>query len=76
MTAAGKLWTAIRSGVERSGMSVGLSRQPKRLRSIDRLPLTAHCSLHLVQVDDRQVLIAVTKEGATMLETQGNPCRD
>jgi flagellar biogenesis protein FliO len=47
----------------RSGM--GNRRQ---LESIERLPLTPHHSLHLVRVEDRTVLIAVSPNGCSILD--------
>lgn len=40
----------------------------RRLQSIERLPLTAHHSLHLVRVSGRIVLIAVSPGGCSVLD--------
>jgi flagellar biogenesis protein FliO len=40
----------------------------RRLHSIERLPLTAHHSLHLVRVAGRVVLIAVSPGGCSVLD--------
>ena len=40
----------------------------RRLQSIERLPLTAHHSLHLVRVAGRVVLIAVSPGGCSVLD--------
>jgi len=40
----------------------------RRLQSIERLPLTAHHSLHLVKVSGRIVLIAVSPGGCSVLD--------
>jgi flagellar biogenesis protein FliO len=40
----------------------------RRLQSIERLPLTAHHSLHLVKVSGRVVLIAVSPGGCSVLD--------
>jgi flagellar biogenesis protein FliO len=47
----------------------GLSdAKTKRLQSIERLPLTAQHSLHLVRVAGRLVLIAVSPGGCSVLD--------
>ena len=38
------------------------------LQSIERLPLTPQHSLHLVRVEDRTVLVAVSPSGCSLLE--------
>jgi flagellar biogenesis protein FliO len=40
----------------------------RRLQSLERLPLTAHHSLHLVRVAGRLVLIAVSPGGCSVLD--------
>jgi flagellar biogenesis protein FliO len=42
---------------------------PRQLESIERLPLTPHHSLHLVRVEDRTVLVAVSPGGCSLLDT-------
>ncbi|MEO8659290.1 MAG: flagellar biosynthetic protein FliO [Bryobacteraceae bacterium] len=39
-----------------------------RLQSIERLTLTPHHSLHLVRVDDRTVMVAVSPSSCTVTE--------
>jgi flagellar biogenesis protein FliO len=39
----------------------------RQLESIDRLPLTPHHSLHLVRVEGRTVLIAVSPGGCSIV---------
>lgn len=43
----------------------------RRLQSIERLPLTAQHSLHLVRVAGRVILIAVSPGGCSVLEGGG-----
>lgn len=45
--------------------SAGTARQ---MKSIERLVLTANHSLHLIQVGDRKVLVAVSPNGCSLLE--------
>ena len=40
----------------------------RQLESIERLPLTPQHSLHLVRVEDRTVLIAVSPSGCSILD--------
>jgi flagellar biogenesis protein FliO len=42
--------------------------EEKRLEVLDRLPLTAQHSLHLVRCVDRVILIAVSPSGCQLLE--------
>ncbi len=56
--------------------SSGGARQ-RQLESIDRLPLTPHHSLHLVRVEGRTVLIAVSPGGCSMVDRGSeNPFAD
>ena len=43
----------------------------RRLQSLERLPLTAQHSLHLVKVAGRVILIAVSPGGCTVLDSGG-----
>ena len=49
-------------------MTGRLTRQ-KLMQVIERLPLTANHSLHLVRVHDRVILIGVSPSGCTQLDT-------
>ena len=50
----------------------GFSRGPQRLmRSVERLSLTPHHSLHLVSMGDRLLLIAVSPGGCSILDGSG-----
>jgi flagellar biogenesis protein FliO len=40
----------------------------RQLESIERLPLTPQHSLHLVRVEDRTVLIAVSPNGCSIID--------
>lgn len=55
------------------GLAMVLSRRSgglnqRQLEAIDRLPLTPHHSLHLVRVEGRTVLIAVSPGGCSMVD--------
>lgn len=63
------LWVLKRKGLVRGGMRRrGDDAQP-RLEVIDRLPLTPHHSLHLVRLADRTLLIGLSPNGCTLLES-------
>jgi flagellar biogenesis protein FliO len=47
------------------------SANARRLQSIERLPLTAQHSLHLVRVAGRVILIAVAPGGCSLLDGGG-----
>jgi hypothetical protein len=60
-------------GLRAKGMIMMLRRAPggvgkKQLEAIDRLPLTPHHSLHLVRVEGRTVLIAVSPGGCALVD--------
>src|SRR5277367_2765001 len=47
---------------------VSVRKNQRQLESIDRLPLTPQHSLHLVRVEGRTVLIAVSPGGCSMVD--------
>jgi flagellar biogenesis protein FliO len=55
-------------GVARFSLRGMAGSTERRLQSIERLPLTAHHSLHLVRVAGRVVLIAVSPGGCSVLD--------
>lgn len=55
-----------------AGFPTRLRRVPRRLQLIEKLPLTAQHSLHVVRMDDRALLIAVSPSGCSLLESR--PC--
>ena len=60
-------------GLRAKGLGLMLSRRSsgmnrRQLESIDRLPLTPHHSLHLVRVEGRTVLIAVSPGGCSIVD--------
>jgi flagellar biogenesis protein FliO len=55
-------------GLARFSLSGMAGSNERRLQSIERLPLTAHHSLHLVRVAGRVVLIAVSPGGCSVLD--------
>lgn len=71
---AASLWVvraAARSGRWLSAVPASASRR-RSLRSLERLSLSPGCTLHLLELDDKRLLVAVTKEGARLL-TGGAP---
>jgi len=64
----GLLWFAKTRGL--AALRVGARRagNTRRLEVLERLPLTAQHSLHLVRVADRTVLIATAPSSCTLLD--------
>ena len=60
-------WLRVK-GMARFSLPGMAGSNPRRLQSIERLPLTAHHSLHLVRVAGRVVLIAVSPGGCSVLD--------
>jgi flagellar biogenesis protein FliO len=61
------LWLLRAKGLARFSGARG--RKGGVLASVDRLPLSAQHSLHLVRVADRAVLVAVSPAGCSVLES-------
>jgi flagellar biogenesis protein FliO len=55
-------------GVVRFALQSKLGSGARRLQSLERLPLTAQHSLHLVKVSGRELLIAVSPAGCSLLD--------
>jgi hypothetical protein len=49
------------------------ARQPRRLRAMERLPLSPHHTLHLVRAGERTLLVAAWPSGCALLESWGEP---
>ena len=58
-------------GVVRFGVKGLRNTETRRLQAIERLPLTAQHSLHLVKVSGRIMLIAVSPGGCSVLDGAG-----
>jgi flagellar biogenesis protein FliO len=61
-----------RRGLAHLRRGMRLRRSPRRLEAIERLPLTAQHSLHLVRMDGRSLLIGVSPTGCALLESWKN----
>lgn len=61
----GTLWLLRRWGhLERPARSIWQREtKVKQLRSLERLALSSECALHLIQVNDQPMLIAVSNQG-------------
>lgn len=57
--------------LRRKGMAAPLlaRKSGRRLELLERLPLTAQHSLHLVRIADRALLVAVSPSGCAVLES-------
>lgn len=72
LTALGVALYVLRAkGVVRFAVKGIGNASERRLQSIERLPLTAQHSLHLVRVAGRVILIAVSPGGCSVLEGGG-----
>ena len=64
------LWFLRRKGLARISLAVGGRRTaPGRIQVVDRKPLTASHSLHLVRVQDRLILIGISPGSCQALHT-------
>ena len=50
----------------------GVTRPTRRLESIERLPLTAQHTLHLVRLGGRELLIASSPAGCALVHADGH----
>jgi flagellar biogenesis protein FliO len=55
-------------GIVRFAIQGKLASNTRRMQSLERLPLTAQHSLHLVNVAGRELLIAVSPSGCSVLD--------
>lgn len=64
------LWAMRRRGLASFNLALtkSLAKQ-KAMQVVERLPLTAHHSLHLVRVQDRVILIGVSPSSCTQIDT-------
>jgi flagellar biogenesis protein FliO len=51
----------------------GMARPVRRLESIERLPLTAQHTLHLVRVGSRELLISSSPAGCALVQAEAAP---
>ena len=70
---AAVLWLLRRGGMVRVRGLVKLApsrrKAPRSLETIERLPLTAQHTLHLVRLGERALLLAATPAGCTLVQT-------
>lgn len=60
---------AILVGWLRRRGAISTSAAVRRMQVVERLSLTAQCSLHLVRVDDKYLVVASGSGGCTVLKT-------
>jgi flagellar biosynthetic protein FliO len=64
------LWFLRRKGLARMNLSFGGRRAaPGRIQVVDRKPLTATHSLHLVRVQDRMILVGISPGSCQAIHT-------
>ena len=56
-------------GIVRFAFQGKLASNTRRMQAVERLPLTAQHSLHLVSVAGRELLIAVSPSGCSILDS-------
>src|SRR5215475_1608198 len=68
---AAVLWVLRRVGIlrGRGWAKFATPRRPRSLETIERLPLTAQHTLHLVRLGERALLLAATPAGCTLVHT-------
>jgi flagellar biogenesis protein FliO len=64
----GTLFWLRRRGVAQFSLPVKRGANGRRLRVLERLPLSAQHSLHLISLDGRELLIGVSPGGCTILD--------
>ena len=62
-----------RRGIAQVRTGFGLRKSPRRLELVEKLPLTAQHSLHVVRMDGRSLLIGVSPSGCALLESWKEP---
>jgi flagellar biosynthetic protein FliO len=60
------LWVLRRRGI--AGISLAGRPAKRRLECLERMPLGPQHTLHLVRVDGRELLVAASPSGCTLLE--------
>jgi len=67
----GVLYWLRNQGMARFSVKGLVAGPQRRMRSIERLPLTAQHSLHLIEVGGRSLLVAVSPGGCTFQDISG-----
>ena len=65
----GVVYTLHRKGLLRASVNLPRSNPKKLMQALERVPLSAQHSLHLVRVADRHILVAVSPGGCCLLES-------
>jgi flagellar biogenesis protein FliO len=65
----GSLQWLRRRGLAQIRTGLGLRKATRRLELLEKLPLTAQHSLHVVRMDGRSLLIGVSPSGCALLES-------
>jgi len=65
------LWMAKRRGLAQFRISLPGGQRRREMEVVERLPLTAQHSLHLVRVSGKTLLIGVSPSGCNVLDTPG-----
>lgn len=63
------LWWLRSKGLAHFALKLPIGAADRRMKLLERISLTPHHSLHLVQVEGRTVLVAASPGGCSFLET-------
>lgn len=63
----GMVWFLKRRGL--ASLSLPVRRKGRRIEVLERVPLTAQHSLHLVRISGKTLLIGTAPSGCTLLDT-------
>lgn len=66
---AGLLLGLRRRGMARFRLALSGRKTPRRLQTLERLPLTPQHSLHVVRMSGRELLIGVSPAGCSVLDS-------
>jgi flagellar biogenesis protein FliO len=64
---AATLWVLREKGLARLPFPAARGTRPRRMRSIERLALTPHHSLHLIDIDGKQMVIGLSPSGCQVV---------
>jgi flagellar biosynthetic protein FliO len=67
------LWLLRRRGLATVSTVIAKRSKQKLMQVVDRVPLTANHSLHLVRVGDRVILIGVSPSGCQQMDSFAAP---
>ncbi len=70
---AATLWLLRRRGLVTVNTAIAKRSKGKLMQVVERMPLTANHSLHLVKIQDRVILIGVSPSGCHQIDSFAHP---